>query len=611
MIRRLAPTASILAVLLVPALAFCADPPAPGKDFSVVQSGFIWPEGIGSGQFGRCEIGQITEDMVLDAITVRGPSQPPGAVDDLVALLYGPANHRGVIPLPNLVADFAVVDGAGPDGRDAIAMLREHGVSLATVPDGADQFKIVPLATPEFAGGLRLRAADCDADGDCDILGLRSDGRALLIAENTRNGFPVHVLPLPGSITASDFVFVDAGTPGSIQFAVLDPFGLVFLATNPTWVAPTIVRIFRTDKSRGSLAPIRSSAAAPQRVAWVTGQVGSPKQLLLVADSKKLDPVALGFAGEGIAAITCSDLDQDGDEDAIVTRTSLAGALELESVATLGGATFSLDPETHHTLVPLAVPTLPEPAQSAWPASDDLDHDGDREVLVACEGSHIVGLIDGAHFPKPTEGFDGPPPIPSVTSSDYDNDPVVGFEPQSSANLRLRYAIPSGLGPDYRLEVVVWRQSAYQAPVAPDAIGYAQLPIPPSTSGKTSIDFTFDVAESDPFPFLALLWFESRVVRIDPFDGRIVEAFPASVYAFGAAVMSAPGSWPIGPSIPSLMSEPDSGPMIPVMFVFPTAGAVQCGGLVPKAAVPYFPSGPSVPRPHGSSSGGQNPGGGG
>lgn len=610
MIRRLALTASILALLLVPDLAYCADPPAPGKDSSVVQSGFTWPEGIGSGHFGRCELGQITEDMVLDAITVRGPAQPLGAVDDLVALLYGPANHRGVIPLPNLVSDFAVVKGAGPYGRDAIAMLREHGVSLATVPDGADQFKVVPLTTPEFAGGLRLRAADCDADSDCDILGLRSDGHALLIAENTRNGYLVHVLPLPGTITASDFVFVDAGTPGSIQFAVLDPMGLIFLATNSTWSAPTIVRIFRTEKSRGSIATIRANAGAPQRVAWVTGQVGSPKQSMLVADSKKLDPVVIGFNSEGIAAIACSDLDQDGDEDAIVTRTSLAGALELESFATLGGATFSLDPETHHSLVPLGVPALPEPVQNAWPSIGDLDHDGDREVLIACEGSKIIGLVDGVNFAKPTKGLDGPPPIPTVTSSEYENDPASGFDPKPNADLRLRYAIPSGLGPDFRLDVVVWRQPTYQAPVEPDAIAHAQLSIPSSGSGKTSIDYQLDVAEGAVFPFPALFWFEARFVRINPSDGRVVEAFPASIYAFGAAQMSSPGSWPIGPSITPLVAEPDSGPMLPVMFVFPLAGAVQCGGLVPKTAVPYFPPGPSVPRPNGSSSGGQNPGGG-
>ncbi len=608
---RFAPSLLFWSFCFISGSSFAANSPANPEP--ALPPGFAWPDEFGDGFFGRAEVGQITEDLVPDVVLLRGPVPAPGKVDDTAFLVYGPSTYRGVIPLPGPVSDFAIVHGAGPDGRDAIALVDAFGLSLATVEDGANEFTITSLDMPAFVGALRVRTADYDHDGDCDVLGLSFDSKRLVVAQNLGSGFVLLSFDLPKTTAGFDFVYVDGSDANSTRIAILDKNGLAFAhadSGNPYFV---LDRNYRSSLPGGPIATLRGSLGANAKVSWITSAPNPVNQLHLVCNSLGYEPWPVMYDSQGIVATACGDLDADGDDDAVMTRTSMAGFLIHRSQASNGGVSFTSNPESLSSIVPPDVPSVPEPDQHAWPVIGDLDHDGDRDLFLACQAAGLLSMIDGSTLGPPPSSFVPPPSPPVLTSSDFRNDPEGAYSPSSTGDLRLVYSVDDSLGSDFRLQVIAWRESAYAQPVEADATFSTRISLPNGQSGPPIAECVIDIDETPAFPFPAIYWIESRYVRIDPSNGHVVESFPAIVYAYAAANVSLPDSIPTGPSITPLLAEPGTGPTLHVIFDYPGfgAGAVQCGGLVPKASVPYFPPGPNIPRPGGSSGSGSggNPGG--
>lgn len=560
---------------------------------------FAWPSEIGSGTFGRAEAGQLTEDRVVDLVIARGPTVSSGTSDDVLTLVYGPSIYRALVPLPLEASDFAIVRGAGPNGRDALAITRAHGAFLVNVLDGAVTLEETDLKLPQFANARRLRSADLDGDGDFDLIAIDASGGAIVTAYQDANGFSSGAtFPAPGTKTHRDLAVLGTFFGPSPHLALLDDTGLSFLEVDPGAASAKLVRFYASVAAEGSISALRSLDGSSADVAWLTSDAAQRNQVLLVANDQKIAPNPLTFEAEEASVLVCEDLDADGDSDALITRRSLTGALLRFNNESIGMLAFEEQKSFGMSLVPSGIPATHEPKQNAWPVVADLDSDGVEDVFLACEAAQRLGWTRGPIVDPELAVASVGISAPAVQYAIYRNEPLGVLSPTSTGILRLGIKVPTTLEAEIKLQIVAWRQNGFGSETEPIAVARAHVDLPVEDDegeGSSNIQ-THDIAitEGGAYPFKAIHWLELRYVRVDSVGNLVETLGPARVYAFAA---SKEGTWK-GPSLLPLLGKPVAGPPIPVFFQTGgfDAAAVLCGGVVPKATIPSFPIG-KLPKP--------------
>lgn len=566
---------------------------------------FPWPESLAAGHFGRVEAAQLTEDMVADMVIARGPQGEPGVGDDVIAVAYGPSIHRAVIAIPGLGSDFTVLRGAGPHGRDAIAISHADGLRFVTIEDGASEFSIVSWNRLAFAHARRLRATDIDGDGDQDVIALHHDGKSVHVALQSEPGEfvvgPAFFASTPAKYR--DIVCLRSLDDAPPHFALLDADGLHFGRASTSDSVLKIDMSYLSFAAEDSIAALEGRSDIGADVAWITRDPSLRDPWLAVADETMIDPDPVRLEGQGARKIVCEDFDGDGDRDAFISREAWTGALLVYNESSSGTFPFQDSFSLQWSLTPDNVTPSPEPIQHAWPAVVDLDGNGWLDAFFACEAARRLGWTT---IPPPgTDSGSGPEPwrsAPTIVSASYQNEPLGVMSPTSNGKLRLRVKVATDFGPDVRLHYASWRQPSFGAVTESTATSAAALSIPPSGGGGTiHLPFDIDIAETGPYPFSAIYWIAVRLVHVNPVTQRIDDAGQATLVAFAASHEGTN----FGPSLDPLHAEPVTGPTIEVGF---EAGgffssAVQCGGVVPKAAIPFFPPN-TIPIPNPQSSSG-------
>lgn len=598
-------TSNLLSLVLALAPSLAAFPLFEESDESVNDPAwFPWPESIAPGNFGRSEAAQITEDMFRDVVIACGPQDAPGASDDTIVLVYGPSIHRAVIAIPGLASDFAILRGAGPHGRDAIAITGSAGLRTVTVEDGATEFSVRWWIRSTFVDARRLRAADFDGDGDQDLFALDHLGTSISVALQVEPGQfalgPTFVGK--GDSKYRDFVVLGSDDGEGPRFAMLDGDGLDFCVATPNSSSLTIVKTYPTSTVGDSIASLESGVGAKSDVAWITRDPELRDQWLLIADELSIDPNPVRLDAEGARAIVCEDLDADGDRDALISREAWTGGLAVFNNASAGELPFEERKSVEWSLVPDNVTPSPEPKQRAWPVVTDLDGNGRTDAFFACQAARRLGWTEVPVF-TPFSFTETPTwrGMPSIQAAAYRNEPVgLVMSPTGTGVLRLSVKAATNFGADIQLHVVSWRQPNFTAPTESVATSVAAMPIPTGPGSTITMTPEIPILETGPYPFPAIYWIAIRFVQVDPATQRIVDAGQARLVAFAATVENTAN----GPSLDLLLSEPTTGETVEVGF---EAGgffssAVQCGGVVPKASIPSFPPG-VIPLGSSSSSG--------
>lgn len=513
-----------------------------------------WPEET---IFGRSLIAQLTSDQVADAVVLVGTR---------LVILSGPDVYAAVIDPARRVIDAAVLPGMSPDGRDALAVTAQRGLSLAWWDEENDKLGQRLLSAPDWDGTLLVRSADLDQSGTVDLVGLGDDGRtvrSLLADDPAGSSFSEGTgFVLGGS--ATELLPLQWDGSGPLELAFLTDLGLEVYDR-----LGNLLELFEFFGPGDVLVVLHESRLGYDRLAWVNTGADDASQFLWVIDQTGVEGPLQGGPLEVVSG-AAADYDMDGDDDLFLVHRTNHEALYLENLHTAAqplGPTFSagIDGLSFFNLGPPG----PNPSQGGWPSFGDLDGDGDPDLFVPVQSTGTAHVLSGETVPH--EAY-----LPEVLESEFEV-----FGPITNGELTLIVKEPDVIPPgNLELELAIWQQEdgvrGGNAPVSYD-LHYFPL----GTGWPPRL--TFELPETEHY-FASIYHLELRMVERDG-SGELVEAYPAYM---GFLTMSLPVAWEYealgltsGPLIPVGVTgfiNTQQGDLIPASLI---GGAV---GKVPQAS---------------------------
>ncbi len=518
-----------------------------------------WPAGIGaSGPFGRCVSARLTPDAIPDAVVLDG-------LEPVVLIDADPRFAPFELPLAAL--DLDRVRGAGPGGRDALAVVDAGGLRLVRFDPPSWSFVVDPIAAGAWAGARKVRAADLNGDGLDDLLGVAADGSTLL--QLLAQGSPATFQSGGSAATAFEvrqMCTLQWNADPGLEVAVLSNWGIQVLEPEGTLLAqwPAVM-------PGGTMARLRQAGQATDRLAWITAWAPPAQQWLMTlapggAVNDLLDLGALdAFAAVG------GDYDLDGDDDLLVSHHFSNELIWFENQR---GSSNPLGPsfallQQQMTLFRVGPPGAGATLNQAWPVVDDLDSDGDLDLLYAAETSMTLELLRGEEVAE--QAF-----VPSPTSGTWQV-----TSPSAPGHLILSFAAPPTLHPQAtHLEVDVWRRPSLSGAFEASGILHQELALP------ASWPLQLDLALPETgLGFPRIYAIELRQVQANA-AGQVVRAFPPFCGYFAMDP----------PTVTALAGEPQTLTQMVVSAIMPASGPTEVGGICVRRIMGPPPLN-SIPKP--------------
>lgn len=358
------------------ALVLAAAAAAPSSASEPLVRSFAWPPEIGgSGAFGRTVVGHFLDPTRSAAVTLRRTTP--------VALVEPHLLTAFVVVTPTrAVTDIAVIsEGA----LDALLAASPDGLFRYVWDDAGGAFVEEALGSAVWAGCSRVLAADLDASGGLDVVGIAASGTEVLrLARGESGQWAESVVPIDSQ--ALDLVVQDFLPGGAPELVAHTTDGLRVYDDQGA-----LLYEIRTLHPDGALAVVRSGGETPEEsIAWLAPNVSNDALVLRYVNHLGIDnPTKLELPpADGVDAVpieafaaVAGDWDGDGLDDLVLPHeTYQKGVLLLNQGEPKHFKKVTAG--THYRLFDLA----PEPLQPAPNASvfgfADLDGTG-RATLVA------------------------------------------------------------------------------------------------------------------------------------------------------------------------------------------------------------------------------------
>ncbi len=290
------------------------------KNFVPAKYRFDWTH-AGSGIFGRSVFGRFSSSHGPCAVTMEG-NQP--------VFVFSTATNGTQWAVPGGSAnDVAVVRGAASADRDALAVVSASGLELKTYVETATtppaSFTSALLDGGQWAGAKLVHSGDLDQDGDADLIGVASDGLAVLSMINAGGGSwgsSSILFALPATHVARDVALLNWIGPATPEIAVVSTWGVEVF--DQSGLRLWFRRSAQTDNLMAVLRQADGSTPSVDRIALVYRDLIGDRQYLAVCSRSGDEPDVLlnsPLAPLDIVAVASGDRDNDGADDLLLSHT--------------------------------------------------------------------------------------------------------------------------------------------------------------------------------------------------------------------------------------------------------------------------------------------------
>lgn len=539
MIRCLSP---LLLLTLLTSSAF------GGQSSSIYDSktvGFPWPGGAGgNGPFQDAQAGQFTPDRVPDVIVLKG---------NTAVFSYGPALYNAFHNVATGVQSMTVIPRGAPSGLDALATIQSSGLAIHWPRAETSAFITTLLNDSQWIGATNLHCVDLDQQNGADLVAIDANGKKLLRAVNMGPGIYISESKITLSNFAETMIPVEWDGDERTEFALAHNQGLSILDGDGTSLRE------ETSASGGLLCRFQDRTSSTDNLAWMPTSSSPTKEVLIVLDPSGVEhPLTMNTIGT--VAIRAGDLDQDGNDDLVLSGKvshNLAVFINQQKPQS-ASTTFSLGLEDFFLIGISKPPSAPAPYCEAPPLISDLNGDKDLDIYFTVESQQEFVLISNNQVDETTlvpqlqnlmsyenliENESGGPggTAPPGTQTPWGQGQTTGGggvggineEPEAKATLVLSIdpspSIPGDAYPATHVQVTMWSQPRYGIQPGPTAVQHEFIPLltdPEDWPLKASI-----LVNQRNFPFLTMLNFELRYVLLSEF-GQVLESYPANTCRF-------------------------------------------------------------------------------
>ncbi len=397
--------------------------------------------GFSSDPFTTSICADFTGDGLADLVVQRG---------DMLEMLFGPSSFAARIGPFATASDVALRPDPGAAGFARLVTVGPAGLLELSWDESAPSFwGAQPIGTSAWQHATHVAVGG--SPGAPEVFGVLSDGctvvragpggEPITLAENAAPVQELEALAFDG-VPPSEVAFVSGG-----RLFVLED-GEVRGDSGPV-----------TYPSH-ALSGIAGAPLGPQQALWFITGPGGVNEILVSLGPLGPD-VQENFQGlPGVVACARGDENGDGDDDLLISHTSLQGLVVFRNSGGPLAPVFDRNVPNSLDLLCYGQRSTPAPTNQAQPAWCDLDNDGDLDVCFPVQATSEIFLHETvtelATDPRPKLAREGL--FSKATVHDDDDD--------GNLSLRVEVVAPP-LEDAHRMELILWRRASLQVPTDP------------------------------------------------------------------------------------------------------------------------------------------------
>jgi hypothetical protein len=388
--------------------------------------------------------------------------------------------------------------------RDELALARPSGVQLWRW--NGQGFAAQSSLPQSWAGALRLRSFDLNADGVNELLGVDAQRANLLVAQRSGSSWTT-VLSLPIQGGALDVVALQWDGDAPLELAVLSEQSVSLFDHDGA-----LLRVLAAPLAGGAIARLQRTGQTTDRLAWVGAYAPPQVQWLrTLAPDGTFEHLELGDLG--VYSANAADFDADGDSDLLLAPRLGERLLWLENLHNPGQTaplTFEVAPSSGRVFYLRDGGDASQVAvQASEPAVADFDGDGDFDIVAGVQQTRELVLHLGDWIDEGAQRA-------SVT---------FGYHDAQAQTVELQFdAPPSTSFVPTHWQLDVWRAGSAVAPCASQAVQSAEF----AGYFPSNVVVNFD----EPGPLFQAVYH----IRLQPVQrnaqGQIVASGMATLFAF-------------------------------------------------------------------------------